>query len=257
MALCIIARNFGARLCALALASALTADLRAEETPCPAIAGGNATLAQASPSRRLLFIQRELNVDARNVRVWAWAWSSIYTGLIIGNAARLGTSKAHGDIVDSAFATGASSFGLAVLAVMPPAVLRDQPRLARLVSRYDATRDSCAVVAGAERILLRDAASEAFGRGPLVHAGNFAFNALLGIVMGVAFHRWETAAIVAPVGTAVGELQQATIVTHIDDTLARYRRGELGERPSSAPVGWTLIPRVGKDELGAAVGLAF
>ncbi len=127
--------------------------------------------------------------------------------------------------------------GLAVIGIMPPAVLRDQPRLARIVERSRFESDRCALVAAAEHILLRDAASEAFGRGPLVHVGGIAFNLGLGIFLGAGFGHWSTGGIVALTGIAAAELQAATVRTRIGETLAPVsQRGQLDAPRRATPV---------------------
>jgi hypothetical protein len=220
------------------------------------ITGGSVALGAADPGRRLRFVQRRLDADAQRVRIWAWSWAGIYSSLVVINGVRLIRSTKRGDIIDNTVATAGSAFGLLVLSIMPPAVLRDEPKLARIVSRYG-TDDDCVVLAAAEKILLRDAASEAFGKGPLVHAGNFAFNMALGVLIGAYFHRWTTAMIVAPVAIAVGELQTMTVVTHIRDTLALYREGQLDSTTARSKPTWTLMPQLGRDQIGLGLGVKF
>ena len=240
--------------CALLLGGVSHADER-----CAVIQGGADALAAISPAERLSFIQRRLNADARRVRIWAWSWAAIYSGLVVYNGIRLSESKARDDVIDNGFGTGASMLGLAVLTIMPPAVLRDQPRLARIVERSSTDSQSCALVAAAEHILLRDAASEAFGQGPLVHAGSFVFNMGLGILLGAGFGRWTTGAIVTTSGIAVSELQQATIRTHVGETLSRYRRGQLSGNavPAAPTISWAIVPLLERRQLGVSAAVTF
>ena len=207
------------------------------------------------PAERLAFIQRRVNEDAQRVRIWTWSWTGIYSGLVAFNAVRLGLADSRDAVVDSAFGTGASMLGLAFVAIMPPAVLRDQPRLARIVERSRFETHRCGLVAAAERILVRDAASEAFGRGPLVPAGSFVFN--MGLLIGAGFGRWQTGGIVTATGILIGELQQFTIRTRLDKTLARYRRGDLGGASVAKPVAWTLVPVLDLHHAGLSAGFSF
>lgn len=233
------------------------ASARPDEWHCPTIVGGNAALAALDPGRRILYVQRRLDEDARRVRILAWSFAALYTGLTVGNGARLRVVHTHGDKVDQVFATAASAFGLVVLAIMPPAVLRDHTRLTRIVRSYESSDDRCGVLAAAERILLRDAKSEAFGRGPMVHVGNFAFNAAIGILLLTVWHHSATAQLVAPVAIAGGELQQGLLWTHTNDALETYRSGHLDDRsPTHAPLSWSLVPRLGHGHVGAVWGFS-
>jgi hypothetical protein len=222
---------------------------------CPSAIGGNATLEDIDPKERLLFIQKRIDHDARNVRIWFWTWFTIYSGLSVGNAIRFHWARTRGNYVDTTTGTGGSVFGLLVLSIMPPAVLRDQHVLARVVGRYQ--DGDCETLAEAEKILLRDAKSEAFGKGPLVHAGNFVFNSALGILLIAAFNRWQLASIVAPVGITAGELQQLTTLTNINGTLARYKAGDLRDASVAQPVSWGLQPMLSPGQFGASFGMKF
>jgi hypothetical protein len=249
-------RTAAALACAFLLCG-VCGNARAEER-CAPIAGGDEALTAFAPAVRLAFVQRRLNADARRVRIWAWSWAGIYSGLIAFNATELGRASTHSATIDYAFGTAGSMLGLAVIGIMPPAVLRDQPRLARIVERSRFEADRCALVAAAEHILLRDAASEAFGRGPLVHVGGIAFNLGLGILLGAGFGHWSTGGIVALTGIAAAELQAATVRTRIGETLSRYRRGQLDDlvRPP-APIAWTIVPMLDRRELGLSAALKF
>lgn len=244
----------------LAFAVCASATRASAEVLCAPIEGGSAALGAIDSGRRLDFIQRRLNADARRVRIWAWSWASIYTGLVVVNGTRLALSRSREDKIDNGTATGASMLGLAVLAIMPPAVLRDQARLARIVARSgERDSDRCALVAAAERILLRDAASEAFSAGPLPHAGNFVFNMGLGLLLAVGFGRLDTGMIVALTGMTVGEIQMLSVRTRVRETLARYRSGALDTANANAApsIGWTVVPILNREQYGVQFGLTF
>lgn len=194
----------------------------ADDWHCPSMSGGNDALAEQDPGERIRYVQRHLDDDAQRVRIWAWSFAALHTGLTAGNGAQLVVARTHARKVDQVFATAASAFGLLVLAIMPPSVLRDQPRLTRIVRSYEDPGDRCGVLAAAERIDLRAARSEAFGRGPLVHAGSFVFDATLGALLLAVWHHPQTAAIVEPVGIAGGEGQQGFIWTRTSESSKSY-----------------------------------
>jgi len=228
-----------------------------EEPRCRAIAGGSDELAQHAAIDRLLWVQRRLDHEAWKARVYTWTFLGAYAGLIAGNGANLILHHAnYGQKVDNGVAVGGSAFGLVVMAINPPAVLRDQHRLAKVVSSYDVSH-ACATLAAAERILLHDASAERFGRSALVHMGNLGFNFALGAVIGAVLHRWDTGLIVGPAAAAAGELQILSMPTRINATLEQYRLGDLRERPSARTLSWALSPQIGSGQVGIGGGIAF
>ena len=63
--------------------------------------------------------------------------------------------------------------------------------------------------------------------------------------------------ILGPVGFAVGELQQLTTITHLNETLKHYRNGELVDDRAPAKVSWILAPQVNRGQVGMGLGLSF
>ena len=221
-----------ARRSALALTTLLVVLLAADGAAragslCPPMHGGDAALASAEASDRLAFIQDGLRRDARNMRLWAWTWAGLYSGSAAAHALRIPLSAPE-DRKDAVVATTGSLIGVAALAFMPQKVLSDQPALDRLLEAAPVPGDSCALVAEAERLLLRDAQAEEFGRGPLIHGGNFVLNLALALVTSLAFQHGVVAAISLIVGVVVGEIQIATQPTGSVTLLERYRAGDLG-----------------------------
>jgi hypothetical protein len=135
-------------------------------------------------------------------------------------------------------ATAGSLLGVAALGFLPLKVMADQRELDRLLVA-PAGRGSCSLLADAERMLLRDAGSEEFGRGPLVHIGNFVLNLGLGLIIGLGFGHGTVAAISTLVGIVVGEIQIASQPTGSISLLERYRAGDLAP-PSSQPPSATV-----------------
>jgi hypothetical protein len=197
------------------------------DNSCPVIAGGAATLATIDASARLAFIQRGIRRDAHNVRIWAWTWAALYSGTTVANALRIPFSDSEGR-KDASVATGGALLGVAALAFMPLKVMADQGELDRLLESPPGGRDACALVADAERLLVRDAASEEFGRSPLVHAGNFILNLGIGLLLSLAFGHGIAGAISMVIGFVVGEIQIATQPTGSVRVLEDYRAGEFG-----------------------------
>ncbi len=225
---------------------------------CQPLAGSSSALAGLDAERRLEFLERRLRHDARRARSWAWSWACIYSGLVSYNALRLGLATNRHDVIDDSVGTAASSVGLIVLAVLPLKVMRDQRHFERMLGAASPHSDRCALLAEAERLLLRDAGSESFGKSPLIHVGNFAFNMGIGLLLGLGFGHWTQAAIVSFTGIAVGELQSITQPTDAVETLARYRAGDLREsrdRPDRAA--WLVVPSLTRDGASLRLGVTF
>ena len=134
---------------------------------------------------------------------------------------------------------------------LPPAQGHGRPERPRA-----AAAGACSLVAEAERLLLRDAASEEFGRGPLVHVGNFALNLGLGLLIALGFGHGVVAAISTIVGIVVGEIQVATQPTGAVALLQRYRAGDL-TRPSSLPPALTISASRAGERFAVQLSLAF
>ena len=113
-----------------------------------------------------------------------------------------GTDRAG--LIDDGIGAGASFVGVLSVALSPQAVMADQYWLERRLRRAPPGTDVCALLADAERLLVRDAKSAAFGKSALVHAGNFVFNAGVMLLLGIGFNHWEQAALQGVVGVAVG-----------------------------------------------------
>jgi hypothetical protein len=147
--------------------------------------------------------------------------------------------------IDGFIGAGSAAIGIAAMQLMPLKVIGDERRL----RAAGPGTDRCALLAEAERLLERDARSEAFGTSPLMQAGSLVFNVGLAVVLGAGFHHFRTAGITLGVGAVVGELEIATQPTHSIDALRRYRAGllEHTEKPARS---WTIVPSVGAGEYG-------
>ena len=209
---------------------------------CQSIPGGTTALGRLDAQERIDFIQASLRRGARRARIWAWTWAGIYSTLTAGELVLGLTASSSDTKIDDFVGAGASFVGVAVLGILPLKVLGDQRWLERRLKHVRLDEDRCAILADAERLLLRDAASEAFGSGPLVHAGSLLFNAALGVFLGAVFGHWDQAAITALTGAAVGEIQIVTQPTDVVRSLSRYRNGDLGIGPARVPPAWMLVP---------------
>jgi hypothetical protein len=225
---------------------------------CRAIDGGDARLEQIDADRRIAFIRDELHEGAHKARLWSWSWTAAYGSIATYQLLSATVIDPSRDgRIDGYIGAASAAIGVATLQLMPLRVMADQRRLDRRLRLAPPGTDRCAILDEAEHLLLRDAASESFGAGPLVHAGNLAFNVGLAVLLGVGFNHWRTAGITAAVGTAVGEIEILSQPTSSVDALRRYRSGVLGGPTERPRLQWTLTPMLGTSTYGLQVAGSF
>jgi hypothetical protein len=226
----------------------------ARATQCRAIDGGVPELAAIDAETRLRWIDHRLSVDAKRARIWAITWGMAYGSLTIGQLAFL--SFAHETQDRANYVVGASASFIGVLAgvFLPLKIMGDQTWWERHYARSRGD-DPCALLNTAERLLIRDAESEAFGVGPLVHIGNFAINIAAGLVLGLGYDKWDAFATVTLVGIVVGEVQASTQPTDAVEDLRLYRAAHLDERPQPPRLGLALAPMLLRDGAGMTLSL--
>jgi hypothetical protein len=218
---------------------------------CPAAVGdGEPALQGLSAEARLQFIQARLRNDARNARIWSYAWAAIYSSLATGQliAAPL---VSHSAGLDLYVGGGAAVLGVIPFVVNPLKVMADEKRL----DEAEGETAPCVRLAQAEMLLERDAASEALGRGLLFHVGNLVVNTGLFFILGSGFGHWTSATISLLTGVATGEIMSFTQPTGAIKALRAYRRGDLAS-PSTA-VRIAIAPLIAKDGSGLVLLLAF
>src|SRR5438067_1859024 len=156
------ARN-AAVACALA---GLLVGGAARAVTCPAIDGGSPALTAIDAGERLESIRSHLVREARRAHIWSWTWLSIYATLSVGSLA-IDVARGPDTRIDGYINSGSAAIGVISIVAMPLKVMGDARRLDRLLGARHATaspEETCALVAEAERLLVRDARGEAFGR---------------------------------------------------------------------------------------------
>ena len=241
---------------ALAVAISTAARTARAATFCAPLAGSASTLAGFTADERLGVIEAGLRRGARRARIWAWSWAGLYSAITVGQLASLAVRGSESQ-KDVAVGAPGALLGVAALALAPLKVMGDQRRLDQLLLAAGPASDRCALLAEAERLLVRDAASEAFGRSPLVHIGNVVVNLGLGLALGLGFGHWTPAAITFAVGVTVGELQIFTQPTDVSQLLANYRAGllEIDRAPSGEH--WTIAPSIAPGYYALAFNIHF
>jgi hypothetical protein len=228
----------------------------ARATQCRAIEGGSPTLAAIDAETRLRWLDRRLAVDATRARIWAITWGMAYGSIVIGELALLPTSNNTGDQAEKIVGASSAFIGVMAGAVLPLKIMRDQTWWEKHYARSRG-EDPCALLNTLELVFIRDAESEAFGVGPLVHVGNFAINIAAGLVLGLGYGRWAAFGYTSLVGIGVGEVQAITQPTDAIEDLRMYRRGELEPRRSTPRLGYALAPIIRPDGGGAMLSLSW
>lgn len=194
----------------------------ARATDCAPTLPVSAELSRIDAETRLAFIEKRLDAAARASRIWTGAWAGIYTALTAGSFALVAVVEPRAR-VDYYFSAGTSMVGLLSLGLSPLKSMRDASWLKRRPRG-----DVCALVADAERLLARDATSEANCRKMWLHVANVALNFGSLLVLGLVFDRWDAAALQGVAGTLIGEVMIVSTPTIAMDSLEDYRAGRLG-----------------------------
>jgi hypothetical protein len=184
---------------------------------CPSALDPDGRVSEAEAGARVERIGAALAEDAADAELWTGAWLLTYAAITAGQLGALVLLDDPGERTDLYVGIAGSFGALAGIPLFPLAVLEDGP----LLATYDA--DVCRELAIAERTLERDAENEAMGVAWFVHVANVAVNLALGLLLGVGYDRWLSAAISAASGTAIGELMLFTQPTGAIDALEEMR----------------------------------
>jgi hypothetical protein len=216
--------------------------------------GVSAATDEEDAAVRLDFLRDRMHHGANYASIWDAGWSIAYAGVSTYQAIALPIANHH-DRIDRSFGLGGSLLGVAVIQIMPMKIIADDRRLERDIK---ASRgDQCAQLAEAERLLKRDAASEAFSHGPLVHFGNFILNSGMVVALGFGFHHWNTAAIQGLSGIAIGEIQTFTQPSYELKTLALYQQRHFTKSEDRGPTLVSISPIFDSQQRSIVVGFAF
>jgi hypothetical protein len=225
----------------------------AEATHCAPIEGGDPALGSVEAEERLRFLQAGLRAAARRARIWSWGWGAGYA--TVASAELVAAQFVEPDLRPDAYVgAAAATIGVLAIAIVPPKVMGDQRRLDRRLADARPDEDRCALLADAERYLLRGAASERLLHGWFTHVGNAVVNLAVTFTLGFGWGRWATGAPAGAIGATVGEIQIFTAPRGSIELLARYRRGDLGAPPSPT-ARWFVAPLA--DGWGLQAGLLY
>jgi hypothetical protein len=229
----------------MVVALILSSPAAAATRPCPVdpSVSSAAGVGEVDPAVRSAFISERIEVGARRARAWAVGWGVTYGAAAIGQLVATPFVD-RGTRID--LYVGATSAGIGVLtrSIMIPGVLRERRRLRR--QSFD---DPCARAQAHERAMTSAARSERRGHAWWLHGAALAYNAAIGLVLGLGFDRPRSGNRQAVIGAAVGQIMIVTQPTPMLDALQRYRFGTL----SDAKISWSSRPLVLPGGGGATV----
>jgi len=226
----------------------VSARARAEVCPAPADAP---SVEQVDAGERLDYLARAFDREIETIDIWSWTWGSVYTAGTIAEGVGLSLSRDPGARTDLTVGVIATAVGAVSLYALPLKLTLPL----RASRRHWDDSDRCAILAQAERTLIRVEKDQAVANGPLAHIGNVVVNAGLVLILGLGYGRWTSAAISGGVGVAVGEANAFTQPHHLRDVLARYRAGQLGTREPA--VAWSVSPVVERRMSGAMLTVSW
>ncbi|MFO0727875.1 MAG: hypothetical protein U1E65_29115 [Myxococcota bacterium] len=190
---------------------------------CPAIVGGELSLATLEAERRHHYLAQLLEEESGRAELWSTLWGGAYASLTMVQLS-IAPGQNKDDRIDSVVGGASSVVGIAQLVFLPLTIIEDGRGLRDRPLDLGAP---CLQLADLEDRLIRGAESEAFGTSWVTHVGCLAFNLIIGAILGFGYGHWAAAAISAGVGVATGELMIWTQPDRLSEALQDYRQGIL------------------------------
>lgn len=195
---------------------------------CPSPAGAApGSISTQSTEARLAFLSKVLGEEAPATRTWKLLWGAGYGLITMGQLAILGLST-ETDRPDWVIGAAASSVGFATIVVGGLEVTESGTAFVER-ARVVTPEQTCALLEDGERMLREGAGAQAFSTGWIAHTANVLFNVGVGLVLGLGFQRWRTAAINFGVGTVIGGATALTRPTGLKKGWEQYQRGAEAE----------------------------
>jgi hypothetical protein len=227
----------------------------AHATDCRLIEGASSELGAIPAEERLAWLDRRLHLNGQHALVWSTLWGSAFLGVTIVQAGLWPTAHTEVDKAEKIVGITAASIGVISIVALPPKAIRDGYWW-RKHRRLHPDEHVCSALNIAEQLMIRDAADDDFGTGPLVHIGNFVINVAAGLVLGLGYNDWTAFAYTSIVGIAVGEIQTATRPSESREDLDRYRRAQFSSREKET-IHWGFTPMTLPKGGGLLFGLHF
>ena len=210
-----------------------------QDTPVAAPAPEATASALLAPDAKVAFIKNAARIEKPRADVWRWAWFAGYTALTLGQAVPIPFLTDTGLRIDFAVGAITSAVGAVLMVAMPLDICGN-------ARDFEALADDASSLEVAQKLLKQDADDEAFNTSWLLHAGNVLLNAVGSLLLGIVWHRWESAAINFVAGAAIGEAMIFTQPT-----------GLIRARGALDAGNWAVSPFIVPNGGGVAVGAAF
>jgi hypothetical protein len=234
-------------LIALSLVFIPSLSARAELCPAPV---DHPALASVDSEQRLSFLLGTMEHNARRLHVWSLVWGTTYAAATAAQlvALPLVQGGARIDLTAGAISAAVGSASLYLLPLRITSASKFEP------SELEDS-DRCKVLASVEQRFFDTAKIDRLSASWIGHAGNVAINAALALILGLGYGRWESAAISAAVGLAVGEANLLTQPHGLMSAEDKYLNG--GVLDSEHEVGsWRIAPIADRSQVGLAVAFA-
>lgn len=198
------------------------------------------SLAHQSGEERLAFLSQRFSDESDAAKRWTVVWGGTYALLTLAQLALIGVFPKD-EQPDWYWGALSSAVGVAFSVLGPLDVFDAGPVFAKRAMANDMTdaEKTCALVAEGEKALREGSEQESFQHAWFIHAGNVLFNIGIGLVLGLGYGRWTSAAINAISGTAIGEL---TIFTSPNQLMAGWEQYLRAGGSKPAPVTFQLVP---------------
>lgn len=224
------------------LVLAMLASCRALAFECPAPPEGlEGSLSTKAVEVRAEFLSTLLIEESAAARRWSAGWAGGYAALGIAQLAVI-TLFPIEERPDWAWGGAVSILGALFVALDGSDATSIGPRFAAR-RRQTTPQDLCALVRDGEEQLARGAVAQQGGREWYMHLGNVLLNVGIGLVLGLGYGRWTSAAINMAAGTLVGELTILTSPNRLISGRERYLRGAKEETPRAWSM--TLVATAG------------
>lgn len=191
------------------------------------------------PNEKVVFIKNAARLEKPRVDLWRWAWFTGFAVLTLAQAIPVPFFDDAGARADFIVGAASTAIGALSLLFLPPTIAQNADEFAALA-------DDDSALPQAEKLLADGAESEAFGVSWLMHVGNFALNVVASGLLGIIWHRWQSAALNFALGMVVGE---AMIMTQPVGLVSAHTQTQEG--------GWAIVPFAVPDGAGLAFGARF
>jgi hypothetical protein len=232
---------------ALVLTVALDANAQCRDSRWPRADG-------PEPTQRLHALSRLFTAEATRASRWTAGWALGYTALTLGQLLAVPALAAE-DRPDWYLGAASSAVGVAFVLIDPLEVRDAAEGFSQRAARATSPEEVCALLVEGEGLLERSADHEVSGRKWYVHAANVAFNLGVGLLIGLGFKHWGSAALNAAMGIAIGEGTIFTSPTHLASAWSDYQRGALeGDGPA---VSFNFAPQLLRGGAGLSLSGSF